>query len=513
MNSTQFKSLKNRGETEKLYEFLKGMPKGGLLHLHLSGAIPVDKVLLEKNVFVKNRFDEKILTEKAIESLERKKINFTWLTKFLDKPIHSLISFRELQYMKIQAGKLASHGEISKIIANKFKKHLFRDYMSLEKIPEPYNEKVRESLIFREGISAKNIGVTTGKDYAPSVSHLHEEFEKKFIRLDQITKELPRIRRFLGDILETLWNDNVSYVELMFNPFDKVQRTKDSIRFTFGKSEATKILLEYVDNNQPQNEFELLCAEHILRRLVDEVNRFNSTLMKKEIPSHLPKKLDARFLIGLYRLASNRRQRLEHCFSLISRFHNHEKIRYKGKLLGINLVGNEFAGSPSDYIRWFTPLTQKYKNQVKISLHAGESSVNDGHVLDSILLHTDRIGHGISLKHSPVAEKLVISRSIPIEVNLLSNKFLGYVPNVESHPAKNWFEKDMKLCLNTDDPGLFETTLTDEFYYATLAFDLSLSQIESLVLDSIDFSFMTQPEKINTKSNLESQIHDYVHNF
>jgi len=72
---------------------------------------------------------------------------------------------------------------------------------------------------------------------------------------------------------------------------------------------------------------------------------------------------------------------------------------------------------------------------LRSSIHAGEMDGPDRHVRDTLLLGASRIGHGVNLIKDP--ETLLLmqqTRRVLVEVNLISNRLLGYVPDLSAHP-------------------------------------------------------------------------------
>jgi len=457
---------------------MKHLPKGGLLHAHLAGAIPIDTIIKNKRKMYVTMADNKI-----------------------GRPLkYSLMSGREWNSLKIQHKK-AQH---------KKRDPLFRYYKPLSSLSREEMSVFKESILFRAcGPSQESTLVLP--DYRPNPYALPKEFSNKFKLLEGLTRDTELYKLFFTEFLNEIWADNIEYMELMVNPFEKVRSEPNSINYFFGNKINTVKQLLSCQNNGP--EFKFNAAVSILKQYIDVVQLFNEKLTKQKISAEfLPSYLDVRFLIGLNRTAMEREENLEIAFRVANYFITEEQNPwYKNKVLGINVVGNEFGpiGRPVDYLKWMLRIKEKYP-AVHVSVHAGESAVADGHVLDSILLGAERIGHGLSLQHCKRAMQILKERELCIEACILSNKLLGYVPSVEKHPAKQWLEdKSLKVCLNTDDPGIFDTCMTDEFYYTTLSFDLSFESIKRLVTNSITSSFLPDAEKARRVSVFNDRFNKF----
>ena len=55
-----------------------------------------------------------------------------------------------------------------------------------------------------------------------------------------------------------------------------------------------------------------------------------------------------------------------------------------------------------------------------------------------------------------------------VEINLISNKLLGYISNFDDHPFPLFMRFGIPVCLNTDDRGMWGSTLTDEYFVASV---------------------------------------------
>jgi len=157
---------------------------------------------------------------------------------------------------------------------------------------------------------------------------------------------------------------------------------------------------------------------------------------------------------------------------------------------GVNLVGREDnpAGRPARFVSVIGDLRQKYP-EVLLSLHAGESEERDQSVAETLALGAIRIGHGINAYLDPHAMELLSSRRYLIEVSLISNQELGYVPDLRHHPFPTYLRQGIPVCLNTDDLGILDSNLTDEYFAAIALFDLTWAEVVQIGRWSLEFSF------------------------
>ncbi len=163
--------------------------------------------------------------------------------------------------------------------------------------------------------------------------------------------------------------------------------------------------------------------------------------------------------------------------------------------VGLNMAGIEENGHgyPSRFLDSFRALRARYPT-LPLSIHAGEMDGPDNHIRDTLLLGASRIGHGVNLIRDPDTLLLLQqTRRVLVEINLISNHLLGYVPDLSTHPFPEYLRTGVPVCLNTDDRGMWDSNLTDEFYTGVTLFHLSWDEIVDMGRNSITHSF-AQPD-------------------
>jgi adenosine deaminase len=156
------------------------------------------------------------------------------------------------------------------------------------------------------------------------------------------------------------------------------------------------------------------------------------------------------------------------------------KYRDRG-VVGIDLAGDEnhFAAAPHA-----EAFALARKLEIPITIHAGEGG-NAENIREAVFTHgATRIGHGVSLQHDSELLKTVRDRGTVFEICLTSNLQTCTVPSAQAHPFKKFLDEKIHVTLNTDDPAVSNTTLTDEFEMATREFRLKPAEIRSLLLNA-----------------------------
>ncbi len=163
--------------------------------------------------------------------------------------------------------------------------------------------------------------------------------------------------------------------------------------------------------------------------------------------------------------------------------------------VSVNLVGIEENGQgyPARFLPTFRALRRRYP-ALPLSIHAGEMDGPDSHIRDTLLLGASRIGHGVNLIQDPGTLLLLQqTRRVLVEINLISNRLLEYTPDLAKHPFPEYLRTGVPVCLNTDDRGMWDSNMTDEYYTAVTTFNLSWDEVVQLGRNSLAFSFV-QPE-------------------
>jgi adenosine deaminase len=127
--------------------------------------------------------------------------------------------------------------------------------------------------------------------------------------------------------------------------------------------------------------------------------------------------------------------------------------------------------------------------------HAGETE--GAASIRGALRHLDavRIGHGVRCLEDPDLVAELRERQIPLEVCPTSNVCLKVSPSFAEHPLPRLLDAGLYVTLNSDDPPMFGTTLTDEYLKAAHAFGFDTADIQALVLRAATATLLSPGEK------------------
>lgn len=110
-------------------------------------------------------------------------------------------------------------------------------------------------------------------------------------------------------------------------------------------------------------------------------------------------------------------------------------------------------------------------------------------------LHAVRLGHGVRCLEDPQLVACLREKQIPLEVCPTSNICLGVATSLAEHPLPKLLAEGLSVTINSDDPPMFNTTLTDEYQKITEAFGFDAQMIETLVLNGVRATLLPADRK------------------
>jgi adenosine deaminase CECR1 len=229
----------------------------------------------------------------------------------------------------------------------------------------------------------------------------------------------------------------------------------------------------------------------------EEGNRILGERLRQ--PDALATGVNIRFQRVVLRFAPDAEQRLEAAYAWVA--------DHRDQWVGINMAGRE--DNDNGYALRFLPTYRSMRraySDIPLSIHAGEKD-NPGHeVRDTLLLGASRIGHGVNLITDPDTMLLMRNNRYLVEINLISNRLLDYVPDLALHPFPEYLRFGIPVCLNTDDRGSWDSDLTDEYYTAATNFHLTWKEIVTLGRNSLEYSFAEAPLKAKMLADYDADI-------
>ncbi len=172
-------------------------------------------------------------------------------------------------------------------------------------------------------------------------------------------------------------------------------------------------------------------------------------------------------------------------------------------IIGFGLGGPETGNPPELFAETFA----RAKNANLPALpHAGETEGADS-VWGAIkTLSAKRIGHGVRCLEDPGLVKFLRENQIPLDVSVTSNVCLGVADSIENHPLPELLSEGLFVTINSDDPPMFNTTLTEEYLKIAKTFDFGKETIKQLALNGVKASLLPGEEKLKLTSLFEKEF-------
>lgn len=162
-------------------------------------------------------------------------------------------------------------------------------------------------------------------------------------------------------------------------------------------------------------------------------------------------------------------------------------------VVGLGLGGPE-VGNPAE--RYVEAFDRAWDAGLPAVPHAGETVGPESVWAALRSLRAQRIGHGVrSIDDRYLVEELV-RRRVPLEVCPTSNLRVGGVASLAEHPLPRLMHEGVFVTLNSDDPALFNSTLTEEYLVCADAFGLEAEDFERLALNGAEASLLTPAKRV-----------------
>lgn len=172
--------------------------------------------------------------------------------------------------------------------------------------------------------------------------------------------------------------------------------------------------------------------------------------------------------------------------------------RDKG-VVGFDLAGDESGHPPKKHVDAFHYIQRA---NFSITIHAGEAFGKESIWQAIQWCGAHRIGHAVRLIEDMALDETgkvvaigslaqyVLDKRIPLEICLLSNVQTGACASVASHPFPILWRHRFRLCVNTDNRLMSDTTLTKELWTMVRTWGLTFDDLEKLSINAIKSAFI-----------------------
>jgi len=166
-------------------------------------------------------------------------------------------------------------------------------------------------------------------------------------------------------------------------------------------------------------------------------------------------------------------------------------------IIGFDLLNEEDKSIPlKELAPMFLECREKYPD-FNFFIHCGESLMaQSDNLIDAYLLGAARVGHGMNLYRFPGLLNKYAEKEICLESCPISNKALRYVKDLRLHPTLEYLRRGLAVALCSDDPNVQEhEVLTDDFFAGIVCWNLNLSDVKQLCVNSILYSGLQPSQK------------------
>ena len=157
-----------------------------------------------------------------------------------------------------------------------------------------------------------------------------------------------------------------------------------------------------------------------------------------------------------------------------------------GLITGIAVSGDELVCPVRDFQEHLHKIRE---HGVGIEIHVGEVGGPEW-VRDTLDFgHPDRIGHGVRAFEDPVLVERLAKLGVHLEFCPTSNLRLGVIARIDQLPIRQALAAGIPFSINTDDPGVFQCSMTSELRLVQEAFSLSQADLRRVFENSLLAAF------------------------
>ncbi|GMR23930.1 MAG: hypothetical protein BMS9Abin37_2409 [Acidobacteriota bacterium] len=286
-----------------------------------------------------------------------------------------------------------------------------------------------------------------------------EFFEAIWPRIAEVLRQAPLLAELAVKNMERFGDEGLRYVEFQIGPWNRARG----------------------DTPLTEDEFHEILAARLVK------------------PDALDTGVSVRFQTNVLRFTPYAEERVEQSFAFVD--------RHRDLWVSVNLVGREDNGKgyPLRFLETFRKMRRRYP-AIGLAIHGGEVDEPNQHVRDTLLLGANRIGHGTNLISDPDTLLLMRTGKFAVEVSLVSNQLLQYAESIELHPFPEYLRLGIPVCLATDDRGMWDSNMTDEYFLAVTSFNLSWDEVVHVGRTSLEFAFLPQREKGRLLEDYERDV-------
>jgi adenosine deaminase CECR1 len=375
-------------------------------------------------------------------------------------------------------------------------------FILLTKAADEFPDGGREGFV-RWLKSRCTISSTDSVEQHHGVDEIWRKFSKCFMVIGTVIHYEPVFRKFLWNLMETLYADGVSWIEVrcvssdycvilplrgsvnvvswLFKWEPQSQPPSSTLKYTKLTIKRFTWPLNYCREGEEEPEPDY---NHMFQVIDEEVDRFKASPAGAGF-------WGLRTIWTSLRIMPTRRivQDMDNCIMT--------KLAWPHLIAGYDLVGQEDLGRPLKSLLpelfWFRKQCAEEGVEIPFFFHAGETlgsgTETDNNLFDAILLGTRRIGHGFSAYKHPLLIQMLKDKRILIESCPISNEVLRLCSSIQSHPLPALLARGVACALCNDDPAMLgqdTAGMSHDFWQALQGWEnLGLAGLGALAENSV----------------------------
>lgn len=159
------------------------------------------------------------------------------------------------------------------------------------------------------------------------------------------------------------------------------------------------------------------------------------------------------------------------------------------RIVGLDLAGDELNYPAGDFGDLFR---EARRVGMGVTVHAGEWAGPETVRTAVEKLGATRIGHGVRAVESDDVLQMVRERDVTLEVCLTSNLQTGVVYDLREHPLGQLLARGVRATLNTDDPAISNSSLTQEYEASVKSLGLGIGDLRQMNLNAAQAAFLPE---------------------
>lgn len=162
-------------------------------------------------------------------------------------------------------------------------------------------------------------------------------------------------------------------------------------------------------------------------------------------------------------------------------------------IVGMDLAGDETNFPPEQFEQFFKKVHND--KRFKATIHAGEVTPSQQIWYAVKHLYASRIGHGTSTIKDPKLQTFLKDRGVALEQCITSNYQTGSWVDEHQHPFGELYRLGVPVTLNSDDPFIQDTDLSDDYVKAVQYFNLDRNDLVRINQNALEAAFVSDTEK------------------